>query len=243
MGFEQHEIGWTREKISRFWNYYASSKAREDTYFSKLLGGGVLDEIGRRIALKGPVLDYGCGMGFMLEELLRRKVPCQGLEFSEKTVDTLIRNFGDRPHFGGIILGREIPFPVDNGCFELVLMIESLEHLLPDDLEVILKELFRMIRRGGHIAITAPHRENLEKTKVICPDCGAIFHRMQHLSSWTPGRTRMLMESKGFETVFCREVTFRQRSRLNSLRSWFDRLSRKNLPHLLYIGQKPLIKT
>src|SRR5207302_11461340 len=51
------------------------------------------------------------------------------------------------------------------------------------------------LRPGGYLILTTPNNENLEASACICPECGCIFNRWQHVRSWTRGTlTRYLTE-------------------------------------------------
>ena len=67
-----HDVEWTPEKIQRFWDFYGANTASEDSYFSKKFGSRIVGLARRYAELLGPVVDMGCGPGFLTEELLRR---------------------------------------------------------------------------------------------------------------------------------------------------------------------------
>ena len=53
---------------------------------------------------------------------------------------------------------------------------------------VLLEEVRRVLRPGGHVIMTTPHREDMGKNEVLCPNCRCVFHRMQHLRSFRSPR-------------------------------------------------------
>lgn len=55
--------------------------------------------------------------------------------------------------------------------------------------------------RGGHLIITVPYKEDMRQNMVICPKCGAKFHRVGHMQVFDEKRMREVLDRKGFEIV------------------------------------------
>jgi SAM-dependent methyltransferase len=238
-GFVPHEIEWTREKSSRLWNYFTSSGARDDWHFSRQAGGSVLDFVQRYISPKGNILDYGCGPGFLMQGLIKRGIPCEGVELAVCAAQAARARLSPYDKFGGVTVVEKMPTPFEDERFDVVFLIETLEHLLPDELIEILEDIRRILRKGGYIVATTPNGENLESSKVICPDCGCIFHRGQHLSSWTTTGLSSLMENVGFARVACEATKFgAKRGLRRSISHVLRKIRKRKCPHLIYIGRK-----
>ncbi|MDD5430719.1 MAG: class I SAM-dependent methyltransferase [Candidatus Pacebacteria bacterium] len=240
--FKQHEVSWTPEKSRRFWNSYSSNKAMEGFYFSKQVGASILKQVKSKIKLKGEILDFGCGPGFFLQELAKNKIKSDGLDFSEESLKLAASRLGDSPYLGELILAKGIPTPVRNSSYDSVFFIETLEHILDEDLPNNLKELNRALKIGGHLIITVPNEENLDKSKVCCPDCGAVFHRVQHVRTFSAQSISELFKQYGFRAVFCKAVMFRSPSALNFFRNlvqfFYGKFYKARYPHLLLIAEK-----
>lgn len=243
--FVPHEITWTREKSSRFWAYFSSNRASENRYFSKQVGDSLIDYVQQNIDLTGNILDFGCGHGFFIEKLLSRNIPCEGLDFSIEAAQTVKTRLSGSDNFRGVTVAGKIPTPFDDNKFDVIFLVETIEHLLREELVENLKEIYRITRRGGYVVVTTPNEENLEANKIICPECGCIFHRIQHVNSWTKTKLSSFMENIGFRQIVCEATVFRTTSRLNTLKSrlgilrnmWAKARDEK-YPHLLYIGEK-----
>jgi hypothetical protein len=115
----------------------------------------------------------------------------------------------DNPRWGGSIgtAGAQSPQPL--GGFDLITCVETIEHLLEDHLGSTLAELRGLLRAdSGLLLITTPFEERLEMSEVFCPDCGASFHRWQHLRRFTIASLSMLIEKHGFATRLCANLNF-----------------------------------
>jgi len=102
------------------------------------------------------ILDCGCGMGFYLRTLSSLyKARYTGLDGNAETLAFARQAVSGR----GIPLVRAdvLRLPYADGSFDKVLLSEVLEHL-PDDRQG-LAELHRVLRPGGILALTVPHRD------------------------------------------------------------------------------------
>jgi len=233
-----HEIFWTDEKSARFWNYIASNKHNYANSFSYQVGEAVIDFVESRIPLKGEILDFGCGQGFLLEKLIKKGISCQGADFSQNSIDMVQNKLKSDPNFKGSHLIISLPSELSEGQFDIIFSIETIEHLLDTDLDRTMKELYRLLRPNGLIVLTTPNDEDLEASKIICPECGCIFHRVQHVRTWTLETLSKSMRGYGFNEVISKEIAFRPRSPFNILMNAYERLKDSKKPHIIYIGKK-----
>ncbi len=248
--YHPHDIEWTPEKVANIWGYYSNHLDKEDAYFSRHSGMRILDYIQSYIPLAGKlVLDFGCGRGDMLKYLVAKSVECQGLEFSKASIAVALNNVGTSPYFRGVVYADSVPSTLPEAGFDVVILIEVVEHLFNDQLLPTFKEAHRLLRPGGFLVVTCPHAEDLSHyfVHIHCPDCGSTFHRWQHMRSVTPESLTNLINEVGFQTISCRPVDFSASRSLffrlvNRLRFGYRRLRGKTmaqkLPHLAYIGRK-----
>lgn len=182
--FNPHEIIWTPELIGRFWDYFVSNPDLEWNYFNKHSGRYLAEFVNGFIPLRGKrVLDYGCGPGFLLEHLLNMGITCEGVDFSKNTVATASQRLEGNPLFQGAHWASELPTALTANRYEVIFFIEVLEHLPPDLAQPTLTELHRLAADGAHVVVTTPNAENLDENKIMCPQCGSIFSRWQHVES------------------------------------------------------------
>lgn len=229
---QTHDVVWTPEKVADTWDFFSHND--RDIYFSRHAGGQIVKRADQVLDLKRRrVLDFGCGRGDLLECLFARGIAAKGLEFSEESVRTAVERVGDHPLFGGV---ASAPGELPDAAFDAIFLVEVIEHLLDDQLDSTITEARRLLAPGGAIVVTCPNGEDLEAESVRCPDCGAVFHRWQHMRSLTPASISRLFEAHGFETRVA-SGAFWGLSR--SVELWLRaRKPRTPLPapHLLYVG-------
>lgn len=204
-----HPLRWDESKITAFWNYIAESETHQEDYFAKQVGGGIVKFLRYLMPVKGRVLDYGCGPGYLSRRLIQSGIRCEGCDSSEKTVGRVNAEFTGSQFWGGakLVSGEKLPYP--DGAFDLIICLETIEHLLDVQLEATLHEFSRIIKPGtGRLFVTTPNNENLALSEVFCPDCGAIFHRYQHIGTFTKDSLVELMTKQGFRTELCSVTLF-----------------------------------
>ena len=95
-------------------------------------------------------LDVGCATGFVVEALRELDVDAAGVDVSQYAVEHPAQ--GARGHIGYGDLSRRLPFT--DGHFDLVTVLETLEHLPPGVVPSALAELRRITR--GYVIATIP---------------------------------------------------------------------------------------
>ena len=131
------------------------------------------------------VLDVGAGSGALIN-LIPNAI---GLDLA--------------PKHPKIIEGNISNMPFRDDSFGTIFATEILEHLDDETLNKGLDEIYRVLRGGGggHLIITVPYKEDLRQNMVVCPKCGAKFHRVGHMQVFDEERMREMLEKKGFEIV------------------------------------------
>jgi SAM-dependent methyltransferase len=117
--------------------------------------------------------------------------------------------------------------PHRSASFDLVVCSEVFEHLTDEQLRVGLGEIRRVLRVGGVLLGTVPYAENLVGGRVVCPDCGALFHRWGHHQSFDRPRMEQHLRQSEFDVVSLRVRAFpyfREQSALNAAKAVAVRL-------------------
>lgn len=118
------------------------------------------------------VLDVGCGIGRMaspLTKYLNKRGSYEGFDIVSKGVNWCKENISLKyPNFNfqladvfnkhynpdGKHKASEYKFPYEDNSFDFVFLTSVFTHMLPDDLENYLKEISRVMKKGGRCLIT-----------------------------------------------------------------------------------------
>lgn len=243
MEYREHKVVWDDIRVKRFWNYMERAAAYESNYFTFHMAPGILRYLAMRTGISGRVIDYGAGKGFLLNALfIDTHAEAIGVEFCEESVGALNLKFKNRERFGGCFDVGKIP-SVFQGTCDWVFLVETLEHL--NDVQAVdtLLSIYNLLKVGGKVVVTVPHSEDLERYETLCPDCGAIFHIMQHQRSFTQTDLEELMVSHRFRSLVVEPVNFDMyRSAGVYIRYRLSRIIKPwrvdFRPNLVYVGTK-----
>lgn len=209
MGIE-HQIVWDDAKVARLWNYYAKTSGDGDLYFSRSHGNAVLRRSRLPTRKSLAILDFGCGPGFMWDHVVKasRNWDYTGLDFSPESIAALNARCTGNPQFRGALAVSQLPSDLADASFDVILLIEVVEHLRNEHLAATLAELRRLLKPGGSVVVTTPNQENLSALHKFCPECGAVFHEWQHVRSWSAESLSALFQEHGFSVrrVVCTDL-------------------------------------
>ena len=191
------EKDWTDEITQRFWDYKVTENS---PYFTEEAGLGIIKMIKEKIDLKGNILDYGCGNGTFMSYLSKDNSAnkIHGLEFSFDSVKKSIEMNKNNKNIEAIIHFTELDKTFKDNYFDVVFLIETIEHLRSDLLDNTLKIINRLLKPGGHLIVTTPFDEDLKANSIYCPFCDAAHHHMQHVQSFTKERLAQVLKDHSF---------------------------------------------
>jgi SAM-dependent methyltransferase len=233
-----HDIDWTPERVSRFWDYYSSNPQMADSYFAKMVGRSLLKFVGKRIKI-GTAVDIGCGPGDLIGMLIAAGHPTYGVDSSPASLAKVHDRFSGQTNFRGAVTNDRGKFDLPNEAADSAFMLEVVEHMDDAALRGALAEAHRILKPGGHLVLTTPNDENLEASRVMCPECGSIFHRVQHVRAWSADSLRMAVEPSGFRAIASVPTTLSPYGGpLGLAYQWAYPKLRGRTPHLVYIGRK-----
>ncbi len=240
--FKEHEIDWDDKKVSRLWNYYSRTPPYSEIYFSKLFGHHILRQSGLPLKESLEVLDFGCGPGFIWDHLYQMDSQWQytALDFSPDSVKKVIEKAKDNKNFKGAQHVISLPAELPESHFDIVLLFEVVEHLNDAYLDNTLREVARLLKRGGILIITTPNQEDLHKSRKFCAECGAIFHEYQHVRSWSVQSLTDYLKRYKFSLRRVKTLDFTAQSILAKMKLIVRRLLKGNpvRPHMIAVFQK-----
>ena len=142
-----------REPDGSMWDDIWKNTSSAD-YWRNALKGRLMPE--HKIFLKymapgAKVLEAGCGVGQVVIALRARGIDCHGLDFAQKTIEILNRQFPDLPFRLGDI--RDLPY--SDNSFDGYISLGVIEHFTEGQ-EKMLREAARVVKPGGCIFISVP---------------------------------------------------------------------------------------
>jgi 2-polyprenyl-3-methyl-5-hydroxy-6-metoxy-1,4-benzoquinol methylase len=197
------ELRWTPEMIRRFWDYV---QTHPENYFSFQVGRVLTKKFSKYIKHGERVVDYGAGPGFLLDDLLHAGAQVGAVEFSPKSLAELDRKFHATPGF----LGARSPDALDGflDSFDVAFLVEVVEHLYDDELARCLSQVRSLLKPNGLLIVTTPNEEDRSKQFILSPDSGLLFHRFQHVRSWSAASLVATLETHGFRCVEANATDF-----------------------------------
>lgn len=237
MAEETRPLVWTDELVARFWAYQSRFP---ENYFSYKSGAAVAGYLRRLVSGPADVLDYGCGPGLFVPHLLAAGFRVTGADVDESATGAVSHTIRDKA-FGGFESIDKLL--CDGRRFDVVVLLEVIEHLDNHWLEVTLQNAMVLLRPGGLLFVTTPNEERLEDNFVYCPASDRVFHRWQHVRSWSASTLTEVLSEQGFVGVGSATATFPEtrsanvsylRWRLSSFASYF-----RKPKSLVGIGRAP----
>jgi len=159
--------------------------ALEFDYFEKNKGATSHDErrVHEYIISKVPkdintILDVGCGKGWVAEYFLPKGVKVHSLDVSPSNPARAMELYPSEDHKGIAADSFRLPFIDDS--FDIVIASEIIEHVI-DPAEFV-KELFRVVKKGGRLLVTTPYKEKL--IYYLCVHCNKKTPANAHIHSF-----------------------------------------------------------
>lgn len=231
-----HDIQWTPEKVARFWDAYSATSS----YFSEEFGDSLLRYAERETkGLGATILDFGCGPGLLLEKLARKEICLSGCDSSRSSLEAASIRLQNSPRLKELVLVDGFPSRLESDRFDTVFFVETIEHILPDQMNATLSEVLRVTKPGGYIVVSTPNEEDLSRHTIVCPECSCRFHDMQHVRSWTASSLAKTMEDAGWQTVSSRPTQLSRNQWWYRTRAWIRQKTGRRLKHLVFVGRKP----
>ncbi len=228
---------WTPENIANFWDWYSKNAARQQVYFTYVMAPGIYRFLKNKGLLKGNVLDYGCGSGHLLQQMIKENgVDFYGLDFSADSIKATQQKLQHNSNLKQLVLVSKLPSILHSDFFDTVTVIETLEHLQDDTLHATMNELHRILKNNGRIFITTPFNENLESCLDFCPFCNSEFHHMQHMQTFTVESLTALAMQHGFAVEYCENINI-EKLRLGAVK-FFIKKTLKQIAVLTGLKEK-----
>lgn len=210
---------WDEITLSRFWAFHSQFS---ENYFSHQKGKGVVAYAKGQLPVDATVLDYGCGPGHLLPHLLDAGFAVQGADITRDTIGSAVSLDGRKNFLGFSTIDDLL---AEGRKFDAIFLIEVVEHLDDHWLAKTLDQVHALLKKGGSLIVTTPNEENLEDNMVYCPVSNLIFHRWQHMRSWSETTLAAALARHGFRDIRTETRTF-------------DGDKPKNISYLRYLASR-----
>jgi len=124
------------------------------------------------------ILDVGCGSGWVAEHYTKKGIKVHSLDISITNPAKALQLYPSEKHAGIVADSFRLPFA--NNSFDCVIASEIIEHVV-NPAEFI-KEVFRVVKKGGILIITTPYKEKL--MYYLCIHCNQITPVHAHIHSF-----------------------------------------------------------
>lgn len=228
------QLEWTPELVSRFWDWQSQFP---EQYFTHRFANPIIASLRGLLTGRRRLLDYGCGTGFLLPALSALGAEVTGLDFSPQSVAATNKRHHGLPGFRGAFVIDELL--ARGETFDAILSVEVVEHLYDQQLDQMFATLRRLSAPGGAIVLTTPNDEDLSLSEIYCPTSDVVYHRYQHVRSWTAQSLAAAVEARGFrvQRTFTTDFTLTWRRPLAVLKHFAARaLGRGKSPHLVCLA-------
>jgi len=140
------------------------------------------------------ILDVGCGNGWVAKEFLPNGKQIYSLDISVTNPSKATKLYPDEKHFG--ITADSFHLPFNDNTVDCVIASEIIEHVF-DPAEFV-KELFRVVKKGGSLVITTPYKEKI--IYYLCIHCNQKTPANAHIHSFDEMKLRDLYSGKDLES-------------------------------------------
>lgn len=195
-------LQWTPELMERFWDGFSKTRLVELS-FSRLGGKALIASIAHLLPKDGSILDFGAGDGDLIEFMCQRGLRVAGYEPSEGRSQNLQKKLAGYPSFLGTVKAES------SKQFDVVMLVEVIEHILDEQLDDSLTRLARFACPGGTLIVTTPNNEDLDLNMAYCPASNLLFHRWQHMRSFTRQTLAPMLAKYGFQEIATHQLEFR----------------------------------
>jgi len=183
------------------------------------------------------VLDIGCGRGEVINQVDLLNAKAIGLDYSTEALKIANSQQKNNGHSGKgyeLVRGDAIRLPFEDSCFNVIFMMDIVEHLYPDELEIAFREVRRLLKPDGRIVVhTVPNAnyyryvyplyrfiKNLAGQNLPKNPRERVYHGHVHVNEQTVKSLRRTLTKSGFHSL----NTFSKQLTGSTLKRWVSSL-------------------
>jgi len=146
----------------------------------------IIEDISGSISKDSKILDFGCGLGTNVRELREMGYDAYGFDIYptyggvDYREDEQVKPLYEQGILRYVTLD-DYSFPFDDDNFDIIISDEVLEHV--DDYDMVLKEMYRVTRKGGRSLHMFPSRYRIIEAHCYVP-YSSIIQKYWYLKLW-----------------------------------------------------------
>lgn len=197
------------------------------------------------------VLDAGCGSGVLTLHLMNTCKSVYALGSNKGALSFLREKIGQTSEKNSNVefIDADLrTIPLKDNLFDIVFLYEVVEHFSGDDLNLMIREIRRVLKKNGYLVLTTPNFYSFWPLLEFLIDffrLGVTLRNEQHLTRFDPKKLTDFLSRNNFEIAktgtfnhlspFVALISFRLANRI----SRFEFISGKNIgPSIFAVARK-----
>ena len=164
------------------------------------------DFFAEHIANNDHVLDIGCGPGTLLGNLASFAKGV-GIDISSSQIDYANKHYQSEKCSFECFDGIRCPY--EDGSFDVVTLVEVIEHLRPETVDKLFSEAYRVLKPQGRLYVSTPNYGSLwPLLEKAVNRTSELSYKEQHINRYKRHRLKQEIEDKGFSQTSVRAYQF-----------------------------------
>lgn len=143
------------------------------------------------------ILDYGCGTGNLLKELIALK-PKNTYTGADVSKEALLRAKNKLPGVNFLTVEDGKKIPMTSGSLDFILASDVIEHVY--DTNLLFQEFSRLLKKGGKILIATPYHGLIKNLAIVLLGFETVFDPAgPHIRFFTVNSLKRSLLGAGFK--------------------------------------------
>lgn len=152
------------------------------------------------------VLDVGMGFGFEIIDKYRQGYSCYGIDLDRSRIEKTNEMFQKNNVEAVLKVGTATKIPFSKNIFHEVICSHVIEHVKDD--KKCLKEIFRVLKRGGTLYLRVPNIHNLHTKFHLCIGSKYPYTDRTHIREYDRYQVLNLINDVGFKVKYVEQSGF-----------------------------------
>ena len=164
----------------------------------------------RKVLSEFPVscshLDVACGPGTFIGNL-PATITSIGVDIAANQINYAKSNYNQSNVDFKLISPGNLPF--EDASFDVVTSIELIEHIIPEETKILLKECLRVLKPKGKLIITTPNYGAFWPIlEMVLNRVSKVSYKEQHITKYINSTLMQILSESGFPSVKVKSFMF-----------------------------------